>query len=76
MSPDRGSDLPSPAEQQLLRYLHALREDAPEPDSALVGVVSRRARWQAEVRPVAEVTALLFFGMAGSVRIMAGTARP
>ena len=72
MNRDTGPDATSPAEEQLLRHLHALREPPPDPDRTLAAVIIRRARWQAAVRPFALAAGNLLGGMADSARVMAG----
>jgi hypothetical protein len=72
MNGDTGPDATSPAEEQLLRHLHALREPPPDPDRTLAAIIIRTARWQAAVRPFAQAAGNLIGGMADSARIMAG----
>jgi hypothetical protein len=72
MNRDAGPDATSPAEEQLLRHLHALREPPPYPGRTLAAMIIKRARWQAAVRPYAQAAGNLIGGMADSARIMAG----
>ena len=72
MNRDAGADATSPAEEQLLRHLHALREPAPDVDRTLAAGIVRTARWQAAVRPFAQAAGRLIGGMADSAQIMTG----
>ena len=75
VSPNGGTDRPSPAEEGLLQHLHALRKDPPVPAAQLPAVVMRTARWQAAVRPFAHAAGILFAGIGDSARVMAGGTR-
>jgi hypothetical protein len=72
MNGDGGPDAMSPAEEQLLRHLHALRESPPDLDTTLAAIIIRRARWQAAVRPFARAAGNLIGAMADSARAMPG----
>jgi hypothetical protein len=72
MNRDADPDATSPAEEQLLRHLHALREPPPDPDRTLAAIIVKRARWQAAVRPFAQAAGNLIGAMADSAQIMAG----
>ena len=76
MSSEGGADGLSPAEDRLLQHLHALRDDAPEPDALLAAAVVRTARWQGAVRPFAQAAGMLIGALGDSVRIMAGPSAP
>ena len=71
MKPDDEMARPSPAEEQLLRHLGALREHPPEPDSALAAAVVRTVRWQSAIRPFAQAAGRLVGAIGDSARLMA-----
>ena len=71
MKPDDEMTRPSPAEEQLLRHLGALREHPPEPDSALAAAVVRTVRWQSAIRPFAQAAGRLVGAIGDSARLMA-----
>jgi hypothetical protein len=72
MNREGGADHLSPAEERLLQHVSALRENAPEPSSALAAAVIRSARWQGAVRPFAQAAGMLIGAMGDSVRTLAG----
>jgi hypothetical protein len=76
MSSEGGADGLSPAEDRLLRHLHALRDNPPEPGASLATAVVRSARWQQAVRPFAQAAGMLIGAFGDSVRIMAGPSAP